>query len=119
MDTLYDFLGLPPDSADTGDMAFIGSIVPANVVGLDRDEKRVRQARRESEAAAKSSFREVLDEADLSVTPVEGAEDVRAVKGNGSEESHEDRVSHPFYDAHAATQPDGGPDSGRHLDLEG
>ncbi|MCA9311077.1 MAG: hypothetical protein KDA21_07715 [Phycisphaerales bacterium] len=100
-------------------MPLIGSILSGKVIGLDRDEKRVRKARQESEDAAKASFREVLDEADLSVTHVESTEDVRAVKGNDSEESHEDRVSHPFYDGHASRPRQAGPDSGHHLDLEG
>ncbi len=99
-------------------MPFIGSILPAKVVALDRDEKKVRKSREDDAADAKASFREVLDEADLSVAHVESVDGDRRVEGNGSEQSHEDRISHPMYDAHASRRRPPSATS-RRLDLEG
>ena len=100
-------------------MPFVGSIVPQKVANLNRDERRVRRDREDTHKAAESSFRQVMDEADLSVSHVEATEEVRQVKGNDSAESHEDRISHRFYDAAAGRRDDAGAAPGVRLDIRG
>ena len=101
-------------------MAPIGPIIPPGLAGVDtrnREAEKARERKRLPKGA--DAFQRALDEAEISAIPaVDAAEEVRSVKANDSEESHEDRTAHANYD------PRGGstavpPPPGPPLDIKG
>lgn len=81
-------------------MAFIGSIIPANVAGLDPKARRLRRERDEKKQVVRSGeFARALDEAELSsVEEAEEAEASREVQEVSSEEGREDREKLGYYE---------------------
>lgn len=81
-------------------MAFIGSIIPANVAGLDPKAQRLRREREEKKQIVRAGeFARALDEAELSsVEEVEQAEGARPVQEVGTEEGREDREKLGYYE---------------------
>ncbi len=96
-------------------MAFLGGIIPANVVGIDRpDLRRLREREERLSGKGAQSFKRAMDEAELSAVPaVDASEPVHDIKHNDTEEGHEDRAEHGFYDASGQPMP------GRRIDVAG
>ena len=101
-------------------MPFIGSIIPANIVGLGRDLRRARQKRDEArEEMAADAVRRGADGAQLTapaqVTDVDRTERTPA---NESERSREDHAARLIQGDYVPRDPDG--DTARpRIDLEG
>lgn len=96
-------------------MAFLGGIIPANVAGIDRpDIRRLREREERLSGKGAQSFKRALDEAELSTVPdVAPSEPVHDIKDSDTEEGHEDRAEHGFYDAAGLPMP------GRRIDVAG
>ena len=78
-------------------MPFIGSIIPANVSGIDRQRK---ASKREEprKAGEASAFQRAMDEAELSsVEAAEATVHPHSVKRADAEESREDRTRRGYY----------------------
>jgi len=76
--------------------------IASSLAGVHQSE---RQAARETEKTERRRHDSQVikrgdDNLDLEVSEVEEAEAVRSAKGNDQEETHEDRTSHGYYDAH-------------------
>ncbi len=101
-------------------MPFVGSIIPASVVGLARQVKQARRKRDEvEEELAADAARRGADEAELAapseVGSVEASERVPANESELSREDHEAILLQGGYTAHGAR----GSARRRHIDLEG
>lgn len=95
-------------------MDAMGPIIAASLAGVNQAEKiAARDAVKPDERPGKR-FRRPGDNAELSVSHVEGVEGLRDPKGNEQEESHEDRQEHGHYDAQGQLSHDHKP----RLDLE-
>lgn len=96
-------------------MPFVGSILPHTLVIADQ---RLQQAKRQKDAERAEQpgrFRKVLDESNLTTPEVDAPEAIHRIADNQSEEAHEDRQEHGYYNPEgrvAEPQP-------TRLDIEG
>lgn len=99
-------------------MDAVGHTVAASVAGLAGAERVAARDKAKQEKKIDDRFKRSLDQAELTITPVEEAEAARSAKGNDQEEAHEDHQASAHYDAERlAIPPDGAPRP--RLDIEG
>ncbi len=96
-------------------MPFLGSIIPASLVRLGAQRRRVERDRREARRAVKAAAAQRgADVAELRTPAVADAEPPRPVAENGSEDAHADHEQHGLYHASHEDRP-----ASSRLDVEG
>ncbi len=97
----------------------VGLPIAASVAGMTGAERIAAREKAKEEKKVDDRFKRSLDQADLTVTPVEEAEAVRSAKGNDQEEAHEDHEAGAHYEAEALLQRLNKPSAKPRLDVEG
>jgi len=89
-------------------MPLVGTIIPLKALGVGAQEKRIaREKEDQRRAITKGGVKRAADQAEFSTPEVTEVEAPREVRGNGSEETSEDRKQQAIYDRAEADQPIG------------
>lgn len=100
-------------------MPLVGTIIPLKALGVGAQEKRIaRDKEDQRRAIAKGGVKRAADQAEFSTTEVTEVESPREVRGNGSEETSEDRKQKAIYDPYRDGLSSSKP-AAHHLDIQG